>query len=81
MNKQVDVDILSDADDQSPVLARWFICDNGMTVAEGQARYHGEDGHVEWNGEAPPIEYVTDVIFEIDRAVKRRQERSGGDSA
>jgi hypothetical protein len=75
MQKQVDVDILSDAGDDAAVRARWFICDNGITVADGVASYLPESGKIDWNGDPPPADLYADVLFEIDRAVSRRRNR------
>jgi len=74
MNKQVDVDIK--LHHEGIFLARWFICDNGMTVAEGEAEYEVESNHIDWLGNPPLAQYYVDVAFEIDRAVRRRQATS-----
>jgi len=74
MNKQVDVDIKKRH--EGIFLARWFICDNGITVAEGEAEYECESRSIDWLGSPPAPEYYVDVAFEIDRAVLRRQRRT-----
>jgi hypothetical protein len=77
VNKQVDVNIISADIDTAPVRARWLICDNGMTVADGEADYHVESGVINWIANAPPSQYYADVMFEIDRSVKRRKGQLG----
>jgi len=76
MNKQVDVHISNPAPGHRFGKARWMICDNGMTVAEGEAGYDPESAAIDWFGNPPATEYYVDVAFEIDRAVRRRQIRS-----
>lgn len=76
MNKQVDVHLSKPDPGHSSVRARWMICDNGMTVAEGEAEYDPESAVIDWSGNPPPAAYYVDVAFEIDRAVRRRQVRS-----
>lgn len=77
METQIDVDVLG-VSENDKVNVRWLICDNGMTVASGDAIYYQNSGTVIWEGdETPPSSSFTRVILEIDRAVKRRYASSG----
>jgi len=73
MNKQVDVDVRDPRAGHHVGIARWLVCDNGITVAEGDAEYESESRSIDWLGNPPAPEYYVDVAFEIDRAVRRRQ--------
>lgn len=72
METQVDVDVISAGTITEPARLRWLVCDNGMTVAEGIARYQSNSGIVEWDDHPPPASLYTRVVLEMDRAVKRR---------
>ncbi|MGO8669791.1 MAG: hypothetical protein ACLQVD_00140 [Capsulimonadaceae bacterium] len=77
MHKQVDVDV----EDVWPVetgheaRVRWQVCDGGITDCEGIARYTARTSEVVWEQDAPPREVFSEVVFEIDRAVRRRLAR------
>jgi len=72
LDKQVDVDIQGDPTGDR-IRARWFICDNGMTVADGIALVDPAGGPTDWQGSPPPADHFGAVAAEIDHAVKRRQ--------
>ena len=78
MEQQVDIDILDVGSPDTPAVARWLICDNGMTVDEGTVRYNPQNGMLDWNGSPPPISLYTTVVLQLDRALARRIGRNSG---
>lgn len=71
MEKQIDVTVLARPESGAPASVRWLICDNGMTVGSGAARYDPATGACAWEEERPPAEYEGQVRLAIARALAK----------